>query len=875
LLDLIADEFDAEAWACTAFVGTFAMTGVQVAPWDAYVGLCQEALVRTYPKGTGPGIMFATSESNMRRSELMAGGHVSALSIDIDEQMPDLGPVNALIRRLTDMDITHTVQWRQTPETFKVHICLPYCEPIKIIDVAPIREVQLDLTKALLPGVKTDPAVAKVAGITWLMTQRPGAAQPEMSVHRGRRALDLMAMYPEWSQGLGRARKVRTKTETSPEADLLRSVLNVHEWLEAKGAWDVSCPVNHEEDVTSKTYLYPSGTISCMAGKCQGKPLAWFLDHLPHEAQLRIARASTPIKVDVKSEKVSVSEAHNQMMAALNDTKPVESHATVIRVSTGAGKTRTITETLNEYSAPYEDEGVGSGLTSVLAVPTNALLREVQNRIAIPHRTRVGVLAVLNDDGTPACKKHEVAMALQKAQGNVHKLLCGHCEYKDGCPAREGSLSGEGALTLTNHALMSSTAEDLHQNGRTPLLVWDESPTWVDSAQIQVKDLAWLLKEFDREALPSIGIDGWIDSMVDLRLFSTKYRVVVRPVLEAVRWIRSVYPTGTIATKHAIDVWAMIPAHRMMVDRALAMLEIKSVGAAWEDICAVFSGAARLNTTEMGFDVMREDTKVKVLRAERLVGALGQIVGQDAVMVLSEQTIMLASITPSGQLFRRRGGVVLDATANIAQLRALRPDLKSVSLCVRDQGDTQRYLQYVAGMDRKSLSHRPERLDQCVQHARRATARWARAQNLGQPKVVVFTYRKHVEAVKAAWPEAEVGYFGNTRGYDRFFQEGFDAFVTMGDPIANLTALQLQWRVLTGANPKPDDSEWKDYVGASAEGELAQAHGRARSPQAKLAEGGRLHLHYGKRVPAGWDSETMRIDPLTFNEAGLLSGNGA
>lgn len=870
MLDLIADDFDSEAWGCTAFVGTFAPSGMRIQTWSNYTTLLDEALVRLYPKGQGPGIQFAMTEHNMRQKAMMAGGHISALSIDIDEGLIDLAPVNHLTQRLSDMGITHSLQWRQTPSTFKVHICLPYCEPIAIVDPDPIREVQIALTKELLPNIKTDPAVTSVNGITWLMTRRPGANDPQMHNFRGKRALDLLAMYPEWSQGMGRRRTKRVATEANEEANLLKSILPVHGWIEGKGAWDVTCPVDHEEDKDSKTLLYPSGHIVCMAGKCQGRPLAWFLDHLPAEAQMRIARASSPIKLEANTEKVSVAEAHKEMIAALTTTRPIESHATVIRVSTGAGKTRTISETLNEYSAPYDDEGANSGLTSVLAVPTNALLREVDQRITIPHRIRVGVLAVLNEDGTPACKKHDVASALQKAQGNVHKLLCGHCEYKDGCEAREGSMSGEGALTLTNHSLMSSTADELHKNGRTPLLVWDESPTWVDSAQIQVKDLTWLLREFDREAEPIRGFDGLVDAMVDLRLFSAKYRVVVRPVLEAVRWIRSVYPTGTIATRHAIDVWAMIPAHRMMIDRALAMLEVRTSGEAWEDICTVFTGAARLNTTEMGFDVMREGTKAKVLRAERLVGALGQIVGQDAVMVLSEQSIMLASITPSGQLFRQRGGVVLDATANLAQLRALRPDLRSVSLRVRDQGDTQRYLQLVAGVDRKSLAHRPERLVQCVAHAKRAAARWGRAQGLN-PKIAVFTYRTHVELIQQCWPEAEIGYFGNTRGYDRFFQEGFDAFLTFGDPISNLTSLQLQWRVLTGKSPEMDDQEWRDYVGASAESELAQAHGRARNPQAKLAMGGRLHLHYGRRVPSGWDSETMKIDPLTFNEAGLLS----
>ena len=643
-------------------------------------------------------------------------------------------------------------------------------------------------------------------------------------------------------------------------------MLEVHEYNESKGAWSITCPVGHTEDHSSKTFLYPSGIISCMAGKCQGKPLAWFLDHLAPEDAARVAQSATTIKVEAPQPQVTVAEAHADIASAIDDNRAVEAHCTVIQVSTGAGKTHTIAEKLNVYSAPYEDEGDGSGLSSVLAVPTNALLHEVEDRIHIPHRVRTGVLAVLNDDGSPACKKHAIAKSLQSSGGNVHKLLCGHCEFKEGCPARENASRGEGALTLTNHALMSAVANDLFERGRHPLLVWDESPQWVTSAAVTTRDLSWLLKEFDREAMPIISLPSILDAMVDVRLFSSKYRVVVRPMLEAIRWIRATYPQGTVSAKQAVSFWARIPGHGMMLTRALMALGLESEKDPWKDLVASFTGAAMLNTSEMGFDVMRKETQDKVLRAESIVANLGLVTQEDAVLVLGEHFIMLAALTSSGATLRRYGGVVLDATANLAELKALRPDLRAVSLRVRDRGDSQRYMNHVASLDRKSLTHRTERLEQCVKHASAAVRRWATAEGISKPKTVVFTYSNHVGVVKAAWPEAEVAYFGNTRGYDRFFQEGFDAFVTIGDPIANLTSLALQWRVLTGKNPVAEDPAWRDYVGASAESELAQAHGRARSPQKKLGAGGRLHVHYGRRVPSGWNSENMRLDPLSFKE---------
>jgi hypothetical protein len=874
LSDLEAAPFDSNAWATQVYAGLYGTHGTKIS-WQDYVDGCNECLNATITKGEGPAFMFGITPSTRRRVEDYAEGQgfTTALAVDVDEGMPDLAPFRAVLAGLRKAGITYHAQWRRAANTYKTHLVLPYATPYPIRDVDSVRDANLDLTRRLLgPDVTFDPAVAKVAGVLFTMTKRPGVPEvPEQEWFITERAFDMSRHFPVWRQGATKQRRKVAKDEATEQTKLFLGHVVVNEWLESKNAWDINCPVEHDDDYAGKTYLYPSGHISCMAGKCQGKPMAWFLEHLPQETQREAqAESHTRLKAELAANlttTVSIAEAHEQIYAALESTRPVEAHATVVQVSTGAGKTHAVSKYLDQYTTPFEDER--AGLSAVMAVPTNALLREVDQRLQTPHQVRMGVLAVLNDDGTPACKKHAIAKPLQASGGNVHRLLCGHCEYKDDCVARASSTTGDGSLVLTNHALMVQSSKELLDAGRHPLLVWDESPPWVQTSQVLVQDLDWLLGEFDREAVPirAVGAE-WLEALSNVTLFSPKYRAAVRPVLEALRWAKQSH-RGVHTAQALLQSWIKLPLHQMLLSRAMEASDFEPTGDAWADFCTSYTRAYRLNLVEMGFDAMRPETQRRVLRAERLMTSLGVMAGHDAVLVIDEYTISMASLTQAGQLFRTNGGVVLDATANTAELRALRPDLSLTQCRVEDRGQTERYLHDVVGLDRKSMKHRPGRLLDCVRHAQGIVRRWGRREGL-TPKVAVFGYKSSHDELVKAWPDAEIAWFGNTRGYDRFYQEGFDVFVTLGDPVSNLGVLALQWRVLTGQDPEPGDAAWQRYVAASAESELAQAHGRARSPQAKLGAGGRLHLHYGRRVPAGWDLESTQIDALSFAEGRLI-----
>lgn len=861
--------FDRSSWSTQAYAGLYGQTGTR-ATWDEYLAASDVLAQQIHPKGQAPGWMFASTTNLRRRVEDFDTNSTShALAIDIDEGLPDIAPFLEVLARLKQQGFSYHAQWRDAGHTHKAHLVLPYADPYPIRSLDSVREANIEVTRTVLGAdLIFDPAVCKVAGLLFAMTRRPNTNYVvHQALNDSGHAFDMVGYFPVYRQGDSRSggRRRLSKEEATEQTQIFLKGVTVHEWLDTKGCWDIECPVQHEDDYAGKTYLYPSGHISCMAGRCQGKPMAWFLSHLDESVQDAAQAASrTRLKLELAarpSQTVDVDTAHQQIRTALEATRPVEGHATVVQVSTGAGKTHAVAEYLDTYAAPFEDER--RGLAAVMAVPTNALLREVSRRINVEHQTRTGVLAVLNDDGTPACRKHRIAAPLQASGGNVHRLLCGHCEYRDGCPARENTTRGEGSLVLTNHALMVSTAQDYLDAGRHPLLVWDESPPWVQTSNILTRDLDWLLQEFDGEARPTRGLIG----IANVTLFSPKYRAAVRPVLEALRWARVAY-AGVIEARALLMQWIQIPLHQMLLARALEASGLEPSGDAWRDFCTAYTSAYRLNRVEMGFDTMRPDTQRRVLRAEKLMSALGVMAGENAVLVMDQHSIMLGSLTASGSLYRSHGGVVLDATANLAELRALRADIAVTQCRVRDKGDIERYLIDVAGLDRKSLKHRPGGLGPVLQNAQTTIRRWGRREGLS-PKVAVFAYKSVVPEVKVLWPEAEVAWFGNTRGYDRFYQEGFDVFVTLGDPVTNLGSLAMQWRVLTGQTPEADPAAWQAYVASSAESELAQAHGRARDPQHKLGPGGRMHLHYGRRIPAGWDLESTQIDTLTFAEQGL------
>lgn len=837
---------------------------VQGNTWEEYLEVIQDAQ-RQEPiaKSDTPCTVHGYLKDGLRDNLSLLS--MSAMALDCD------GAANADSVRafLDEWPYAHLFQRRWTrcdslggEWGWKYHLVFPFGEPV------PHRLSSLHERRAFSDWVATitghtyDPAQYKPVQVMLYYAPRIGVTQRPITEFSppGTPFLDWELWLEEHEfqtqSELGGTRKIRTLKPVDSDHPYLQAFARMGpEWVPGKGAYSILCPHPHQTSSTKKTLLYLSDAphIRCMSGDCQNQPISHFINALePDEQNLiysedmrqareRLGATSHPM--------VSLPEAQRLITEAFQATRPVERNATVVRVTTGAGKSHAALQYLSQYTTPLGEDVAGR--TAILATPTNDLSQELSDKLQTPHRRQTGVLAVLNEDGSPACKKHEAAKALQQSGGNIHLLMCSKCEFKEGCPARENRETGDGTLTLTNHALMTPVAGSLHEKGRHPLLVWDESPPMVLSTSISLRALNGLVQRFDDEARPTGPL---VERMLTLRAFPEKYRAVIRPLLAVLRDLVGIEaPETGIDPEAFAEKWCRLPLNKMMMSQAIRAASIQRAGTVWETIRAAIDSAAHLGSPDIAYDQLLPAQQAEVRRTESTLTALKAALRPGAKLFPTQSDLYIVALSPDAVLFQNHGGLILDATANLSVLASLRPDLRIVDIRVEDAGTTVRRLIPTTTLSRANLKWKHDALHDAVHRLKRELR--------GTPKTVCFTYKSHVEAMRTSFPEFEWGYYGNVRGYDRFFQEGFDVFATFGDPVPNLTALKLQWAALRGTLPPEESSEWRSFVQDQAQSEVAQAHGRARSPQHKLGSGDRFHFHFGKHAPLGWDLQNADVAP--------------
>lgn len=505
------------------------------------------------------------------------------------------------------------------------------------------------------------------------------------------------------------------------------------------------------------------------------------------------------------------------------------------------------------------------GRTAVYAAPTNELLREVSARLGdTPHHVRMGVLGVLGDDGKPACRKHAAAKAVMAAGGNVHRSLCASCEYREGCPARAGAstvVAGGGTLYLTNQALMPSVARELVAAGRTPLLVWDESPSFTE-----VIDLPWAdVKALRERCLADVApVAVGFAAMASFPVFDAREAGLFVGMCDV---LLSAPPgRGTVGDWTAR--WGALPANRGRVRaiRAAFDLPLRGDGEALvpgeftEALAVVGAGA---DASGVAFDRLPQAeayAHAAAWRVARMVRTAFNPGASLQVLPGAAGGILGVGLSESGLLWRAgRGVVVADATADTTLLAAVRGGgaerIRTVDVAVADAGKVTRQWVFARGLNRGGLDPAGG-VGRAAWDAIGADLRVRLARSPGgaaNARVVVFAFKSILDAgwtLDLNTKETAYGYFGNVRGYNKYFEQGFTHYVTVGDPYPNINAVQLE----------------NDYLGINAErraveiavGELAQAHGRARDPQ--RVGYARSHLHYGSLLPFGWAADNTQVD---------------
>lgn len=621
------------------------------------------------------------------------------------------------------------------------------------------------------------------------------------------------------------------------------------------GKYAVRCPFHPDEGhgMTSTVFYAGSNHFWCFHDRCKHRLNVEFLRAIPGMREIA-GNISPEFRLELESAvpEVSVAAARDRILQALTEARPYERTATVVRVTTGAGKTRAVAEYLSAYCAPAEEESIGR--SAFLATPTNALLREVKERLTIPHRVATGALAVLNDDGSPSCLKFAKAKQLQESGGDVHRLMCAGCEFKEGCPAIAGSRTGEGSLVLTNHALLPSLVRQAHLDGKLPLVVWDESPPFVEMVRVTEEDLDWYIRRFDEEDQRR-GVT--LDQLAQVTLFSERFRVAWRPLVEAMRRLGSHDALGAAVAEYAAT--RLADSH---FERAEAMLSLAPSSDPWTRIRAAAQGARRVNVSEQMFDALTDASQADVLRASAVQKFLEKLieVGEAGASLQKQPgAYELSSVTVHGALWKQFGGVILDATAPVHDLKALRPDAHVEDIAVEDKGSNVRIMVQATGLSRTRLAQRGAarregEIQNVIEHLA-GKQREMKKKLKRDVQTLLVTYKSLIPQLPAI-PGVEYAHYGNTRGYDGWFQRGFDVFVTVGDPYSNLES-DRQAHQLLGVETDIDE-----YAASRARAELAQAHGRARAPQAKLADGNRLSLHYGRLVPLGWNKNNTLLEEL-------------
>lgn len=868
----------------TAFRSRYATEGAVVSDsWEDYVDTHAEWATLTIEKRKAPGIIHGDCGGSRLQANVKTA---TALVIDSDASLLPEGDIDAILTPFAAL--RYLFSWRRG----KFHLVLPLAEPIDTpTEIRPRRECALGYFARLLKR-PLDMTAARSYSLLHPYTRPEDFSDDEAVILRvgDGDPLDLDTLLarenyrqrspreapttprtprqaPEWSSAVERALGARGLTY--PDAKVSANPDGTHRRA-------IRCPFHPDDSKgphdTSTVMFVESGWIHCSHNRCAWRDQAEFLREIGTEPGDFPPYIQALLEEAPGAEaRVSLDEAGRRIRLALMGAKPHERSATVVRVTTGAGKTRAAAEFLDGYCSPRWDSETGdviAGKTAFLATPTNALLREVSSRIGVEHRVAVGTLAVLNPDGTQACKKWATAKALQAAGGDVHRLMCASCEFHDGgmCPALTGRVTGDGALTLTNHALLPSLVASAVEAGKVPLIVWDESPQFVDIRRLAWSDLEWMLDRFDTEEDPRRGVT--LARLQEPTVFSDRYRVAMRPLLEVLRRVR-----GTGGLADAVTEWAGTRLAESQLCRAEAALNLPTgggVSGTWDRVVRCAGAARRANVADMAFDAMGPAAREAVLRAEGLHGAVLATTVEGARFWLEPGALEIASVTANGRLWRDFGGVVLDATAPVHDLRALRPDATVVDISVEDAGESVRTFYFTPGIGRRALAgmddgRRVLTFDKIAKEVKRSSVRFER--NVGRaPRVLVLGYKTYLDEIKTILETEGVGgvegvethHYGDTRGYDGWFQRGFDVFVTIGDPYANVVSEDRAYDTL-GVERNDPPISIDDYCAYRARSESAQAHGRGRDPVEKKADGARIHLHFGRLPPLGWALDNTKI----------------
>jgi hypothetical protein len=511
--------------------------------------------------------------------------------------------------------------------------------------------------------------------------------------------------------------------------------------------------------------------------------------------------------------------AESQHVVALEDvparlfTLLEEHRRLVLRATYGAGKT---------YGAAGYIATRTTGRV-IVVVPTHELgrtwvkaLDRAGERDVAYHAS---VVKRVDDKGKLHCDQ-KVALRLYKEGGDVARDFCPTCPRAETCPAFHARPRAEARVHVLPREMIAKigvTDEDL--------VVFDDSAVdLLEWHRLGARELR-RIRGADARLLPSIQ-GRYVRIFADALLAGPRDR-----------------------EEHA------------RAALVAAALPLPSSGSALRAVAERLAEAQR--SPRVPKDALEEDGD-DLTETLRDVGRLRRVLRFAAAFAAgadirwSKDAWTVHGESAAAALLRGHAGrlVVLDAAANVEELRALRSDLHVERMDVADAGCVRRVLLFAKHATRTALRDARQRralLDQWLAAVlNELTSRGAQRPVLIAYKALVPDLRAH--PALAAWcaedPARTVkfAHYGALRGSNRFRR--CDAVVTLGDPWLNGddVAGRAEWLAL----------DEPSYRIALATAELGQAHGRCRSVRRRASI---TLVHVGRLVPEGW-SAGAHVAPL-------------
>jgi hypothetical protein len=867
---------------------------------EEYLSMAAEISSKDISKMRAPLCVYISNIKSRRQSDIIGEGKgmLEAIPFDFDSNLRSEGQIIDILDSLRSRNITFHAQYRKKWHKWKAHIIIPLKEPIPLVSKKHYANLYAKLSQDLFPNCIIDKAfLNNLTQGMFLYSTLSGAAPTNIWFEGS--DFDLRAYivdFPDCDVSSSAAKYVSKKSpeERADNRERLSKFVSLFEVIRTdEDKFCIKCPHNHENAGETTTVIFKNRRelkIQCFAEKCAGKPMGWFISKLKadqHSAFRDQVYAELFNGQDLP-EFLTVGEATERIKQELAAVNVSRGDLSVLKITTGAGKTFAASSFLNDYCKPFDDadEDAVVGRPAIFSTPTNKLLGEFESQIKIPHKRIMGGLSILDDDGNPECKQHDLASKISNAGSNFYKVLCPKCPFKKECKVKEKSRQGEGLLAITNHAVTTGLIKEQSKMSR-PLVIWDESPqlTQVDELrESEVTHLSNMMRHGVASYMPDMLAGKINKSATKNKMLAMSKPVVaaLTPVLSFIAytfkqtkdnqeatvemsatyynsWVRSVHAKTSL--QRAVD--ALTDAGVIMSKRA----------AKWERLQECLTFARSRIFAGVDFNTAPANVQDSVLKTEDLLRRCESFLGGKSVLqfefsIEKGRFITVCSLSETADVMANYGGVIMDATANASNYTAIAADARIVDIVVKDSSSNKviREFNYNPNMFRSAFtgtlvkkSYRE--LAITINECKSRVAAWAKTNSIDTPKIVVITYKGITNKVKELWPEVETLHFGNTRGYDHLFQNKTCVYITIGDPIDNIDAINLTHTTLYGQMLSRGSKKCQDYIIESAKSELAQAHGRARSVQpAKTDHKCLLHIHYGRHIPSGWYQPMVAVN---------------